>query len=285
MDRTRRTLLKAVGLFVPQVASQVAWANERPAAQLGATMQKSSVRPRHVLCFLGMDESLLQPPKAVEKTIADFGFTIDRTFSQAKPFPQMERSFAVCWDRVYPNAWTDADEAAVVNHQSILYVLSPPMEQEKTVACSAAALRIVEEMIDAGATAVKGESAGVAHGLTRWRQLAEDCKAAAKTSQGLAVTPAMSRICRLAFAKRPLAGSDYNESVGFHLVGQPEIYVAKARGSDRDAVRLMDEIADEMGQRGVQATLRARKLKLSYDSSYAEDEFKYNPFGIVHIDA
>ena len=111
------------------------------------------------------------------------------------------------------------------------------MEQQKAVAYSAAALRIVEEMIEAGATAVKGESAGVAHGLKRWMQLASECKTAAKTSHGLAVTAAMSRTCRLAFAKRPLDGTAYNESVGFHLVGLPEIYVAKARGSDRDAVK------------------------------------------------
>jgi hypothetical protein len=195
----------------------------------------------------------------------------------------MPRSFSVCWDRVYPNAWTDADEVAVLNHGSVLYVLSPPMDQDKTVATSAAALRVVEEMIEAGATAVKGESAGVAHGLTRWRQLADECKAAAKTSRGLAVTPAMSRICRLAFAKRPLAGDDYSESVGFHLVGLPEIHVARSRGSDRDAVRLMDEIANEMGERGVEATLQARKLTVSYESSYRQDDFKFHPYGIVRI--
>ena len=54
----------------------------------------------------------------------------------------MERSFAVCWDRVFPNAWSADDEAAVANHKAVLYVLSPPMEQHKAVAYSAAALRI-----------------------------------------------------------------------------------------------------------------------------------------------
>lgn len=65
-------------------------------------MQPSSVKPRHVLCFLGKDDSLLQPPKAVARTIADFNFEIDRTYSQAKPDPHMERSFGVCWDRFFP---------------------------------------------------------------------------------------------------------------------------------------------------------------------------------------
>jgi hypothetical protein len=248
-------------------------------------MQSSSVKPRHVLCFLGKDEGLLHPPKALAKTIADFGFEIDRIYSQAKPDPHMERSFAVCWDRVFPNAWSAADEAAVANHKAVLYVLSPPMEQQKAVAYSGAALRIVEEMIEAGAIAVKGESAGVAHGLKRWMQLAGECKAAAKTNHGFAVTAAMSRTCRLAFAKRPLDGKTYNESVGFHLVGLPEIYVAKSRGSDRDTVTLMDEIADAMTEQGIDAALADRKLSLSRNSQYAEDDFKFNPYGIVHVDA
>ena len=247
-------------------------------------MSPSSVKPRHVLCFLGKDESLLHPPKAVAKTIIDFGFEIDRTYSQAQPDPHMTRSFGVCWDRVFPNAWSAADEAAVANHKSVLYVLSPPMEQQKAVAYSAAALRIIEELIEAGATAVKGESAGVAHGLKRWVQLAAECKAAAKTNQGLALTAAMGRTCRLAFAKRPLGGAAYNESVGFHLVGLPEVYVAKARSSDRDAARLIDEIADAMAERGIDATLADRKLSLAHDSAYAEDRFKFNPYGIVHVD-
>lgn len=248
-------------------------------------MSPSTVKPRHVLCFLGKDDSLLHPPKAVAQTIAGFGFEIDRTYSQLQPDPHMERSFSVCWDRVFPNAWSAADEAAVANHTSVLYVLSPPMQQAKAVAYSAAALRIVDEMIEAGATAVKGESAGVAHGLTRWKQLASACKAAAQTKQGLALTAAMGRTCRLAFAKRPLDGAAYNESVGFHLVGLPEVHVAKARGNDRDAVKLMDEIADAMAERGIDATLRERKLKLSRNSDYAEDDFKFNPYGIVRIGA
>lgn len=277
MDPIRRHLLKAAGLLV----ATRAFANDRQ----GANMQPSSVKPRHVLCFLGKDDSLLQPPKAVAKTVADFNFEIDRTYSQAKPDPHMERSFGVCWDRVFPKAWSATDEAAVANHKAVLYVLGPPMEQQKTVAYSAAALRIVEEMIEAGATAVKGESAGVAHGLARWMQLARECKAAATTNQGLTVTAAMGRTCRLAFAKRPLGGDTYNESVGFHLVGLPDIYVAKSRGSDRDAVKLMDAVADAMAEHGIEATLRDRKLKLSREQDYAEGDFKFNPYGIIRIDA
>lgn len=277
MDPIRRHLLKAAGLLV---ASR-AFASD----QQGTSMQPSSVKPRHVLCFLGKDESLLQPPKAIAKTIADFGFEIDRTHSQAKPDPHMERSFGVCWDRVFPKAWSAADEAAVVKHKAVLYVLSPPMDQQKAAAYSAAALQIVDEMFDAGAIAAKGESAGIAHGVARWRSLADQARKGARTSEGLGMTLAVAKACRLAFAKRPLGGDRYYETVGYHLVGLPEIYVAKSRGNEWSAVMLMEEIANAMAERGIEATLRDRKLALSREQDYAEDDFKFNPYGIVRIEA
>ncbi|BBO13928.1 hypothetical protein [Bradyrhizobium sp. TM102] len=277
MDPIRRHLLKAAGLFV----ATRAFAYD----QQGANMQPSSVKPRHVLCFLGKNESLLRPPKAVAETIADLGFEIDRTHSQAKPDPHMERSFGVCWDRVFPKAWSASDEAAVANHKSVLYVLGPPMAQQKTAAFSAAALQIVDEMLDAGAVAAKGESAGVAHGIARWRGLMDQARKGAITSQGLSMTPAVTRACRLAFAKRPLAGNSYYETVGYHLVGLPEVHVAKSRGNEWSAVMAMEEIANAMAERGIEATLRERKLTLSHEQDYAEDDFKFNPYGIVRIEA
>jgi hypothetical protein len=128
--------------------------------------------------------------------------------------------------------------------------------------------------------AVKGESAGVAHGLARWRELARECGMALKSDDDTA----LSRVCRLAFAKRPLQSERYLESVGFHLVGLPEIYVSRSYGTEREAVNLMDEVADEMARRGIDPTIKDRKLRLSRASAYAEDDFKYDPYGIVHID-
>ncbi|WP_298240031.1 hypothetical protein [uncultured Bradyrhizobium sp.] len=277
MDPIRRHLIKAAGLLI----ATRAFADDPQ----GASMQPSSVKPRHVLCFLGKNECLLQPPKTVAKTIADFGFEIDRTYSQAKPDATMARSFGVCWDRVFPKAWSAADEAAVAHHKSVLYVLSPRMDQQKATAHSAAALQIVDEMFDAGAVAAKGESAGIAHGVARWRSLADQARKGAKTGQGLGMTPALTKACRLAFAKRPLAGDRYFETVGYHLVGLPEVYVAKSRGNEWSAVMLMDEIAGAMAEHGIEATLRDRKLALSREQDYGESDFKFNPYGIVRVDA
>ncbi|WP_311740004.1 hypothetical protein [Bradyrhizobium sp. CB1015] len=47
----------------------------------------------------------------------------------------------------------------------------------------------------------------------------------------------------------------------------------------------MDEIADAMAEHGIEATLRERNLTLSREQDYAETDFKFNPYGIVRIEA
>lgn len=256
------------------------------AADGGAAPAKSQATPqvksRHVLCFLGGEGGKARLSDAVSAAIAEFakGFAIDESYSRSETDPRMERSFGVCWDRVEPNAWTDKDEEAVLNHKSVLYVLGPPMTSETSTTVSAAALMLVVAAIKAGALAVKGESAGIAHGLARWQQLAASAGSALQSDDDRA----LRRICRLAFAKRPLSSEKYFESVGFHLVGLPDVYVARSYGGDRGAVALMDSVADDMARRKLDEVLRAHKARLSREQAYAADDFKFNPYGIVVIE-
>jgi hypothetical protein len=242
---------------------------------------KSSVMPRHVLCFLGGKHGLAPLTEAASAAISDFadGFSIDYTHSQDEPDGNMSRSFEVCWDRVQPHVWSQSDEEAVANHKSVLYVLGPQMTSDNAVTVSAGALLLVGELIKAGAIAAKGESAGVAHGLARWQALVLQGGVALKSEDGVA----LSRTCRLAFAKRPLASDNYLESVGFHLIGQPDVYVPKSHGSERESVAVMDAVADDILQRGLKPTLKDRGAALSFASDYEEDDFKFNPYGTVKL--
>ncbi|ANL38102.1 hypothetical protein AMC82_PD00674 (plasmid) [Rhizobium phaseoli] len=243
--------------------------------------EASSVTPRHVLCFLGKDRDLSHLSAAAAQAIRDFadGFSVDEDYSQAEPDDRMSQSFDVCWDRVEADVWTEADEKAVADHQSVLYVLGPSMAQAETVKVSMTALRLVERLIAAGAVAVKGESAGIAHGLDRWRALIGQGAEAVKAADPLA----QQRIGRLAFAKRPLSARGYLESVGFHLVGLPEVYVSEAMGSERQIVAIIDQVADEIAGQGLDPTLQKRHASLSFSSTYEVDEFKFNPYGIVRL--
>ncbi|WP_448950747.1 hypothetical protein [Labrys neptuniae] len=269
----------------------LAWGTGIPAAGAHAAsesnnaafgLREATVKPRHVLCFLGAEGVLPKLTAAANKAITEFatGFSIDREFTQDTPDDRMPRSFSVCWDRVHPEAWTKKDEDAVAGHGCVLYVLGPPMEAKYSVQTSAAALLMIFELIEAGSVAVKGESAGVAHGLPRWRELALAASAAIKSNDDFA----LSRICRLALAKRPLSSETHLESVGFHLVGLPEVWVSQCLGSEMKVVGVMDEVADEMTRNGVDPTVTRRGGKLDPVSGYEEDSYKFNPYGILVLD-
>jgi hypothetical protein len=282
MNVIRRGLLGFMGALLMTGSSHADSPGPSSSRQgVASKAQRSSVKPRHVLCFLGGAHELARLSDAASAAIDVFaaGFSVDHIYSQDGPDQRMSRSFEVSWDRVQPSAWSKSDEGAVANHKSVLYVLGPPMTSETAVTVSAVALLLVDKIIKAGAIAVKGESAGVAHGLVRWQELVLQGSSALKSDDDFA----LRRTCRLAFAKRPLASEDYLESVGFHLVGLPEVYVSMSHRSEREAVAVMDAVADEIARRGLEPALKARGASLSFASSYAEDDFKFNPFGIVKL--
>ena len=104
---------------------------------------------------------------------------------------------------------------------------------------------------------------------------------------------ALARTCRLAFARRPIGGdADGMGSVGFHLVGLPDVRVHFTRKDEQQPstnaeqlkiAALIDEIADQMTRDGVEATLKGRLTELSDDTRYEEDEYKFNPFGVATV--
>jgi len=252
---------------------------------------RSEYQPRHVLCFLGTEKGLAALQQSARTAVDTFAadFSIDEEYSQDEPDDRMERSFNVCWDRVDPNTYQEADEEAVAGHGSVLYVLGPSMAAENAVMTSATALRFVQHMLDHGAIAVKGESAGVAHGARRWKELFEQSLSDAASGDLLA----LAKICRLAFARRPI-GDDAKgmASVGFHLVGLPDVEVGFIRKDENlpstnpeqlKIAAMMDDIADQMARDGVQTTVTAHQATLSNDMRYEDDSYKFNPFGVVSI--
>ncbi len=252
---------------------------------------RSEYKPRHVLCFLGAENGLAALQQSARAAVDTFAadFSLDEDYSQDEPDDRMERSFNVCWDRVDPEAYQEADEDAVARHGSVLYVLGPSMDANTAVATSAKALMFVQHMLDHGAVAVKGESAGVAHGARRWKELFEQSRREAASDDLMA----LARTCRLAFARRPIGGdADGMGSVGFHLVGLPDVRVHFTRKDEQQPstnaeqlkiAALIDEIADQMTRDGVEAALKGRLTELSDDTRYEEDEYKFNPFGVATV--
>ena len=242
-------------------------------------MSFSEFQPRHVLCLLGRQGSFSELCRSMQSAIDDFAleFEIDTVYSQDTPDDRMAESFDKSWDRVHKGAWTEEDEEAVLEHGCVIYVLGPRMDAEDAVETSANALRLVVHALDSGATAAKGESAGVAHGAARWKQLGRDAE---HLVEGLT----LARLCRLAFSRRPLSDGDFLCSVGFHLVGLPEVFVPRSLSDDELMLSsIIDSVADEIFTHGVELVLARRSAMLLPIDDYDEDDFKYNPYGAVYV--
>jgi hypothetical protein len=244
-------------------------------------MSFSEFQPRHVICLLGRHRDFSKLCRVIQSAIDDFApeFEIDTAYSQDTPDDRMAHSFDVSRDRVHKGAWAEEDEEAVREHGCVIYVLGPHMDAENAVKTSAIALRLVVHALDNGATAVKGESAGVAHGAARWRQLGRD---AGQLTEGVS----LARLCRLAFSKRPLSDGDFLCSVGFHLIGSPEVFVPRSLSDDELVLSsIIDSIADEIYTDGVEMVLVRQGAMLLPIDDYDEDDFKYNPYGAVYVGA
>ena len=289
MNAKRRNLFVLLGSVFFAWPKLSAGAGKTPAT----APARSNVIPRHVLCFLGAKDGLVALRKTAQTAISQFaeGFLIDENYSADFADDRMEQSFAVCWDRVAENAFSEADESAVSEHGSVLYVLGPQVMGEKAVAISATALRFVQFMLDGGALAAKGESAGVAHGINRWRQLAGQAQAAMMSNDTLAI----ASTCRLAFTRRPIGDPTAGESmetVGFHLVGLPDIVIEDVKlanpgiytnGDQIEIAGFIDSIAARMTENGIMETIARDKYSLSDDERYEDDSYKFNPFGVITI--
>lgn len=258
---TRRQFIQSVGaLFAGYGFSDYARGKAAP--------EELSVKPRHVICVLGEWKSL----QIVEKTVSEFGrgFSLDKEYSKTEPDQRMEKAFSACLDRVY-KTFTNNDWAKVKRHNTVAYVLSPPIDRNQALAISAAALEITARLVGAGATAVKSESAGIAHGLDHWMSLAQ------------------KKALRLAWVRRPIQDEDTLYSCGMHLLGQPDIECVGGF-EELEAVRWIDALAEKLisGQRttnrfSLDGRIPEKKLQSVPCERYEEDEFFFNPYGYVRI--
>jgi thiol-disulfide isomerase/thioredoxin len=126
------------------------------------------ILPRHVICVLGQWHNFDQVKDAVAACGEDF--TLDEEYSQLSPDARMTAAFEASVDRFHPSM-TDDDWEAVRNHTAVAYILSPPIHADAAESISARALLLTATLLNQGGLAAKSESAGLAHGRSRWIEL------------------------------------------------------------------------------------------------------------------
>ena len=239
-----------------------------------------TVQPRHIVCVLGNWKSFDEVERVVARAGGD-GFSFDSEYSQLEPDERMEDAFAACMDRVHPSM-KRTDDAAIENHGAVAYIKSPPLPAAAAQVVSARTLAVIDALLDAGGVAVKSESAGIAHGVARWRKLARQARSEDLLERADAL--------RLAFVRRPISDDDVLYSCGMHLLGERDVEVTST-GDVFDDIGWLDLLAiyllAEKPARGVhdgegfrqKPRGERRVLQSSACTRYESDDFMFNPYG------
>ncbi|MEQ1506304.1 MAG: hypothetical protein ABMB14_28995 [Myxococcota bacterium] len=161
--------------------------------------------------------------------------------------PKIPRAFAAARTRAGATV-TDADVDAIGRHVCVVYVESEPLvDDEDALACAQRSLALAVELLDVGALGVKCESSGTVHGADGWRLFLAELRS------GLAELRAGSEDGRSRFfaamirawVRWPVpADDDVLTTVGMHLLGRPEVAVARTDvDGDDDATQLLAAFA------------------------------------------
>ena len=240
----------------------------------------SVIRPRHVLCVLGRDLDLDLVAKVCGE-VGGPGFTLDREYSQQEPDPRMVNAFRACLTNL---TFTDADWEAVRTHDRVAYVMSPPMPPGTGLAVSRRMLAVVAALLNAGATAAKSESSGIAHGRDRWLELAEFA------ADSLVPTVALYH----AWVKRPISDDNLLYSCGMHLLDAPDVELQldpDSPASVDDRCELIDGLATyRLTEERGRAMRDGERFRLAADAPpwllrhrgcdrYDDDDLFFNPYG------
>ncbi|MEV0622029.1 hypothetical protein AB0I81_52540 [Nonomuraea sp. NPDC050404] len=250
----------------------------------------SEAFPRHVLCFLGSGLDLSE----MERIAKGFGgFVLDREYSEAEPDPRMPDAFEASMAAA---SFDEDDWDAVESHDTVGYLLSAPMMRELAFDTSRRLLAVTAALLRSGATAVKNESNGLAHGRDRWLALAD----AAADEAADATDEDLADALVTAWVKRPIYNGQVLYSCGMHLLGAPEVEIEvggepPAGGELLDLVAHLDalavylltdpraqEIEDGAGFRMSEDAPRWL-LRTGACTRYDEDDLFFNPYGYVRL--
>lgn len=250
-----------------------------------------TVIPRHVICVLGNWRNL-DELDAIVRQKGFAGFELDREFSQLSPDDRMMVSFDESYDRVSPSM-SEEDWNAVQTHSTVAYVLSPPIRKDHAADISGRALLLTAALLRGGGVAAKGEGAGIAHGRTRWLELAEQFAQAREDGDTLAEGATLY----WAWVRRPLIDDDEGVyySCGMHLLGEPDAEIGSSLDltdalkwmdllgiylvGDRPTRPLKDGEGFHLKDEGHRRVMRFRTCE-----RYEEDGFMFNPYGYIRLE-
>lgn len=256
------------------VVSETCWADWH---RLRVQMTGNGCLPKTVLCILGGADLAANGASILDRPGIEH---------EARPAdPRMETSFRASSSHVRPSLGPD-DFAVIGRHATVLYVLGRNVTSAQAPDSARDMLDLGRRLLEAGGTAMKCESSGIAHSRSQWIGLASRRDSWASL--------------RDAFVQLPIRSEEGVYTCGMHLLGKPDLIMSEAliesaRGPAESPVapviRLFESFAlyllaeCPVGAFGSGHTFRVAadspRFRVVWEpcAGYAPDDFLWNPFG------
>jgi hypothetical protein len=164
--------------------------------------------PKIVLCIPGGNE--LRNACAPLLEAADLRYELQAYDQRIKGSFQ---TASMSWPSLSPGDFTRLD-----SHTTVLYVLSENFTPASALETCTAMMSVGRQLLDAGGIGIKIDSSGIAHSAQRWNKFAE----------AIRLNPELrSNVIFDAYVLRPIASDDELYTCGMHLLGAPDLIVAK----------------------------------------------------------
>lgn len=242
--------------------------------------------PKIVLCLTAKSESMQDLQKIVEEEGVDFEVKeYDAKMVVAFEKASLGRSPSL----------TKQDLESIADHTSILFLLSDNFHERDATQFSYHYLRAGGRLLEAGASAMKCESSGIAHSRERWMELAKEAERGAAGEWGLFWSALFD-----AYVQFPIVSDDDFYSCGMHLLGKPDVIVSgevmrrvrkESESTTNDVVYLFEtfclyliaECEDGAFASGntFQPDMECPSFRVVWEecTGYEQDDLLFNPFG------
>ncbi|WP_394561766.1 hypothetical protein [Aquipseudomonas alcaligenes] len=249
---------------------------------------KANLPPDLIVNVLGDMDSFAELQAEFEPLAASMGcetFRMDQEFSELEHDDRMPRSYAACMDRTEPSM-TERDWQNIEQHRASAYFIVPRIYSERTrISIAMVTARCLAHLIERNLIgAAKIETAGLAHGLQRWKELAEEMNRAVEQREQKTMLLALYKM----FVRKPIADDNRLYSCGMQHLGLPDFVIVLPEDEEPTEEQQLQCVA-----RFEQAFLAAFGLveldepSKPYpgrpDFGYPLGDIRHNPFGFTQL--
>lgn len=170
----------------------------------------------------------------------------------------------------------EEDISKINNHETVAY-FSFFNDQSDSLNLAVDVLRVIQFILENGGTAVKIEGSDMVYSSDLWKKMVQE----GIELQQAADWQSLFQLCSFSFVRRGIESSYCYETIGYHFLGLPEIYLPKESVDAAEILGMTEKFAEEIWQHGFNYAEEVHGAEWDEDFTYTEDDLKYNRFGIL----